>query len=506
MTASSRSRRPSLRKRFSRSHDAAHSPISQSPTQMDSSVARTDAAHTGTIKAGNDSRKKAATTRHTHSTRHSARGSMRESARPAMGKVHRPHHTHRHPQATHKPIRMHRSLSQRILSIPHWLESETNSGLLVMACAAFALLWANSPWRHTYHDIATAVIGPESLHLNLTVEAWAADGLLAIFFFVVGLELKQEFVVGSLRDLKEATLPMLAAFFGMVGPAVVYTIIQLADGGDLHGWAIPTATDIAFAVAVLSLAGRGMPPAARTFLLTLAVVDDLLAIIVIAVFYSDSFHFLALLGALLVVAIFGLLVHKGMTRWWLLAPLGLVAWFLMHASGIHATIAGVLLGLTVPAKPTRAEPTGMTHRFAHAMHPISAGIALPIFALFAAGVSVVDAGGIGQVLVDPVALGIYVGMPVGKILGIWGSVMLLVRFTPLHLGHGLDGKDVFAVSALTGIGFTVALLISVLAFGEGNAVTEHARAAVILGTMISAGLGTVLLQRRVHTARRGPGA
>ena len=394
------------------------------------------------------------------------------------------------------------ALSRALRGLHHRLESEVFSGLLMVGAAVVALVWANSPWRESYQDLSTTVIGPSSLHLDLSVSAWAADGLLAVFFFVVGLELKQEFVVGSLRDLREAALPMLAAVFGMVGPALLYVAVQLAGDGDLVGWAVPTATDIAFALAVLSIFGRGLPPAARTFLLTLAVVDDLLAIIVIAVFYSHGFNALALVGALGVIAVFGLLVRRGLTHWYVLIPLAVLAWWLMHASGVHATIAGVLLGMTVPARPTREEPEGMTARFAHAAHPWSAGIALPVFALFAAGVSVVDGGGLGEVMTDPVAIGIYLGLPLGKIVGIWGSVVLLTRLTRLRLGHGVDSPDVLALATIAGIGFTVSLLVAGLAFGQGTT-ADHARVAVLVGTAISAVGGAVLLHLRVRTQRRG---
>lgn len=405
------------------------------------------------------------------------------------------------------PARRVRARAHRLVSrAAHRLESEVFSGSLMVGAALVALLWANSPWRETYEALSAYRIGPHALHLDLSVASWAADGLLAVFFFVVGLELKQELVVGSLRDLREAALPMLAAVFGMAGPALVYTAVQaLAGSGAWNGWAVPTATDIAFALAVLSLFGRGLPPAARTFLLTLAVVDDLLAIIVIAAFYSQGLVLLPLLGSLACVAVFGLLVQRGITRWWLLVPIGVVAWGLMHASGVHATIAGVLLGLTVPAKPTRREPTGMTARLTHRIHPLSAGVVLPLFALMAAGVNVVDGGGLASVLTDPVAVGVYVALPVGKILGIWGSVVLLTRFTRLRLGHGVDNADILAVSAVTGIGFTVSLLIASLAFDDAAA-ASHARAAVLVGTFVSAALGAVLLRRRVRTSRRGTGS
>lgn len=389
--------------------------------------------------------------------------------------------------------------------ITHKLKDEVFAGMLMVAAAVFALVWANSPLRDSYEALASAHVGPAFLHLDLSVAHWAADGVLAVFFFVVGLELKQEFVVGSLRDLREAALPMIAAAFGMAGPALIYVIVQMTGGGELAGWAVPTATDIAFAVALLSIFGRGLPPAARTFLLTLAVVDDLLAIIVIAVFYTGGVSLAPLLGALAAVAVFAVLVQRGFTAWYVLIPLGLVAWGLMHACGVHATIAGVLLGLVVPARPTRDEPTGMTARFTHLAHPWSAGLALPVFALFAAGVNIVDSGGLTQVLTDPVAVGIFLGLPLGKILGIWGCVVAFTRYTRLRLGQGIDNQDVLAISALAGIGFTVSLLIAGLAFTEATT-TDHARAAVLLGTLIAIVLGAVLLRLRVRAQRRGPGA
>lgn len=382
------------------------------------------------------------------------------------------------------------------------LHSEVISGSVMIGAALVALLWANSPWRGTYSSLSHTHVGPHALHLDMSLAHWASDGLLAVFFLVVGLELKQELVVGTLRDLREAALPMLAAVFGMVGPVVVYLSVQTVGAGDRGGWAIPTATDIAFALTVLSLFGRGLPPAARTFLLTLAVVDDLLAIIIIAVFYSGGIQVLPLVGSLAMVAVFGALCRFGWGRWFLLAPVGLLAWWLMHLSGVHATIAAVLLGLTVPARLTRDEPLGMTARFVQVLHPWSAGVALPVFAFFASGVTVVEGGGLLSALSDPVAVGVYLGLPLGKIVGIWGSVVLLTRFTSLKLGHGVDSPDVLALSAIAGIGFTVSLLVAGLAFGEGPT-SDHARAAVLVGTLISAVLGAVLLQLRVRTQRRG---
>lgn len=387
-------------------------------------------------------------------------------------------------------------------SLTRFLADETRAGLLLIAVALGALVLANSPLQEAYLHLSHAEFGPASLGLHLSTHEWAADGLLTIFFFVVGLELKTEFVTGALRDMREAALPMLAAAFGMVGPAIVYVVIQVATGaGAYHGWAVPTATDIAFAVALLGIFGRGLPPAARTFLLTLAVVDDLLAIVVIAVFYSTSLDFLALGGALLVIAVFALLVQRRITSIWLLAPLGVLAWGLMLNSGIHATIAGVALGLVVPAK--RHAGHQMTHDFVERIQPWSAGLALPVFAFFSAGVPVLGAeGGLAGALTDPVTFAIAIALPLGKLLGIWGSVAILTRWTSLRLGHGVDLPDIAAIALLAGIGFTVAMLVGGLAFTDEVEVF-HARFGVILGTFASAALGAIALHRRTRVRVRG---
>ncbi|WP_337026910.1 Na+/H+ antiporter NhaA, partial [Microbacterium sp. LB16] len=297
-----------------------------------------------------------------------------------------------------------------------WVTAETTSGILLMVAAAVALLWANSPWRDSYRALSEITIGPAAIHLDLSLATWAADGLLAVFFFVVGVELKHEIVAGSLRNVKHAAVPVLAAVGGMVVPALIFlTVIVFAgDRTAAHGWAIPTATDIAFALAVLAIFGRGLPRALRTFLLTLAVVDDLLAIIVIAVFYTTDINPLMLLLALACVAVFAVLARMRTPRWWLLVPVAVVAWVLVHESGVHATIAGVLLGFTIPARRIHGETESRTHRFDAAIRPFSSGVALPIFAFFAAGVTLVGGDGAGSILLQPVVLAIVAGLVVGK--------------------------------------------------------------------------------------------
>ena len=377
------------------------------------------------------------------------------------------------------------------------LRSETFAGVVLIIGAVLALVWANSPIRESYFTLSETHIGPEALHINLSLNHWASDGLLAIFFFVVGVELKYEFVAGSLRDIRQALVPVLAAVCGMIGPILVYCVVQLITGSDIFdGWAIPVATDIAFALGVLGVFGKGLPPAVRTFLMTLAVVDDLLGIIVIAIFFSSGINFLYLLFALVTIAIFGFFVQKRIIKWWLLWPLGILAWYFMHGSGVHATIAGVALGMTVPALMRNSEHEPLTEFFSDKLSFWSSGVILPIFSFFAAGVNIVDSGGIGQMLADPVAMGIYFGLPFGKMLGIFGGVFIMIKVLRLRLGESVYLPDIFAVSLVAGIGFTLSFLIATLSFPAADPHEAHARVAVILGSLIAAVLGGIALRLR----------
>ncbi|MEL7975807.1 Na+/H+ antiporter NhaA [Isoptericola sp. F-RaC21] len=389
-----------------------------------------------------------------------------------------------------------------------WASRETTGGALLIGAAVLALICANAPWRDWYFALSDKVLGfaylgPLHIHLDLSVASWAADGLLAIFFFVVGVELKHEFVAGSLRSPKEAGVPMLAAVGGMVVPAVIYSVVVVALGepGALNGWAIPTATDIAFALGVLAVFGKGLPTAVRTFLLTLAVVDDLLAIVVIAVFYTENLNFAYLGASLVAIALFGWHVRSRTPRWWLLVPLFVVAWSFMHASGVHATVAGVLMGFTVAARPTHGEAEPRTHRYEHAVKPWSQGVALPVFAFFAAGVDLVDGGGVGEIMTQPVVPAITIGLVVGKLVGVLGTTALVTKLTPLRLAQGIGVRDLLPVAFLAGIGFTVALLVSELSFGHASEHTEGAKAAILLGSVIAAVLGALTLRWDARKAR-----
>ncbi|WP_019813365.1 Na+/H+ antiporter NhaA [Saccharomonospora saliphila] len=382
------------------------------------------------------------------------------------------------------------------------LRQETVGGMLLLTGAVVALVWANSPWSEAYTAMREFTIGPESLHLNLDLSHWAADGLLAIFFFVVGLELKREFVAGELRDPRRAAVPVAAAVGGVVLPALIYVVINLGDPSALRGWAIPTATDIAFAVAVLAVVGRFLPSALRVFLLTLAVVDDLIAITIIAVFYTDELSVVPLLLTLVPLAVFTLLVQRRVRSWWLLIPLGVVTWALVHASGVHATVAGVLLGFAVPALQRKGESVGLAEHFEHRWRPISAGVAVPIFALFAAGVAFGGLDGLIEALGDPVALGIVGGLVLGKAIGIFGTTFVMGRFTRAELDSDIAWIDVLGLSLLAGIGFTVSLLVGDLAFGAGGERDELVKIAVLCGSLLAAILATVILRLRNRVYRR----
>ncbi|HET6651747.1 MAG TPA: Na+/H+ antiporter NhaA [Nocardioides sp.] len=391
--------------------------------------------------------------------------------------------------------------------IAELLRQETVGGALLLVGTVVALVWANSPIADSYADLLEVEVGPASLHLHLTLETWAADGLLAVFFFVVGLELKREFVAGDLRDPRRAALPILAAVGGMIAPALIYVAINLRAGAEaLGGWAIPTATDIAFALAVLAVISTHLPTGLRTFLLTLAVVDDLLAVAIIAVFYTSDLHLLALAGAMVPLGLFALAVQRRVRVWWVLLPLAVATWVLMHESGVHATVAGVLLGFTVPVLSRRRadgrEQEGMAQDLEHRITPFSTGFAVPVFAFFAAGVTIGGLSGLTDSLRDTVALGITLGLVVGKFVGVLGTTYLVSRFTRADLDEDLSWIDVAGLAVLAGIGFTVSLLIGDLSFEEGSAREDHVKVGVLTGSLVSALLATAVLRSRNKVYRR----
>jgi NhaA family Na+:H+ antiporter len=389
--------------------------------------------------------------------------------------------------------------TQRIGDI---LRAETVGGVLLAVAAVVALVWANLPWREGYLALTQVRVGPAVLHLDLTLSQWAADGLLAIFFFVAGLELKREFVAGDLRDVRRAVLPVAAAVGGMVLPAVVYAFVNAGTSGALAGWAVPTATDIAFALAVLALIGTHLPAALRTFLLTLAVVDDLMAIVIIAVFYTGELAVVPLALAVVPLALFAVLVQRRVRSWWLLLPLAVLVWVLVHESGVHATVAGVLLAFVVPVVRRAGPGPGLAEHFEHRWRPLSTAVAVPVFAFFAAGVSVAEAGGLSSALGHPVTLGVMAGLVFGKATGILGATWVVQRFTRARLAEGLSWWDVLGLALLAGIGFTVSLLLGELAFGAGSVNDNNVKIGVLLGSLAAALLATVVLRIRNQVYRK----
>jgi NhaA family Na+:H+ antiporter len=382
------------------------------------------------------------------------------------------------------------------------LRTETLGGVLLLLASIAALIWANVPaLQESYESVGHFHIGPATLGLDLSIQHWAADGLLAVFFFVAGIELKRELVAGDLKDPRAAALPVAAALCGMAVPAIVYTLTNLAGGGSLDGWAVPTATDIAFALAVLAVIGTSLPSALRAFLLTLAVVDDLCAILIIAIFFTDSLNFSALAGAVIGLGIFWLLLRKGVRGWYVYVPLALVIWGLMYNSGIHATIAGVAMGLMLRCHRHPGEEHSPGEHIEHLVRPLSAGLAVPLFALFSAGVAI-SGGALGDVFTRPETLGVVLGLVVGKALGIFGGTWLTARFTKASLSEDLAWPDVFAVASLAGIGFTVSLLIGELAFDGDPTLTDEVKAAILMGSLIAAMAAGVLLKVRNAKYRR----
>lgn len=382
------------------------------------------------------------------------------------------------------------------------LRTETVGGLLLLAAAAVALIWANTPWSASYAQLRAVHFGIPALGLDMSLEHWVTEGLLALFFLVAGIELKWELVAGELRTPADAALPVVAAVCGMAIPAALYLVTVRAGGGSSKGWAVPMATDIAFALAVLAVLSTHLPSGMRAFLLSLAVVDDLGAILVIALFFTTGLNLAALGAAVAGLVVFHLLQRFRIRGWWWYVPLGVTIWALTYNSGVHATVAGVAMGLLLRATPERhrGERAAPGERAGHLLRPVSAGVAVPLFALFAAGVGV-SGPALGAVFTRPESLGVVLGLVVGKTVGIFLGSYLAARFTRARLNPELAWADVFALAALAGIGFTVALLIGELAFPD-PAAAEHIKAAVLTGSVIAASLAALLIKRRNGTYRR----
>jgi NhaA family Na+:H+ antiporter len=366
------------------------------------------------------------------------------------------------------------------------LRSESVGGVLALGAAVVALVWANSPGDAAYHSFVGLDVGP------LDLEHWGADGALTLFFFVAGLELKREFVVGSLRRPADAAVPVTAALCGVGVPALLFVVVNVSSSsGRPGGWAIPAATDIAFALAVLSVVGSHLPVSLRAFLLTLAVVDDLVVIVVIALVFTDTVHVFDLALALALAAVWAVLQRRRVSSGWVYLVVAVAAWWFMHESGVHATIAGVLLGLLTRVRRDPGERQSPAENLEHRLSPLSAGLAVPFFALVAAGVPV--SGG-GSLLHDPVVIGVLVGLVLGKPIGVLGGTWLVTRLTRAELNEDLTWGQMVGVALLAGIGFTVSLLVSDLSFSGHEA--DASKAAVLAASALAALLGALVLRKR----------
>ena len=375
-----------------------------------------------------------------------------------------------------------------------FLRIEQVGGIVLLAAAALALLLANSPAGDWYDDLRAVTFGPESLGARLDVAHWASDGLLAVFFFVAGLEVKRELVVGELTDRRSAALPVLAALGGMVVPALVYLAIAGTSDGAGRGWAVPTATDIAFALGVLAVAGSAAPIGLRLFLLSLAVVDDLGAIALIAVLYTKELRLTPLLGAVALLAVYALAQRLRIRTSLLYVPLAVAVWLCVHDSGVHATVAGVALGLLTRVRADEGEEHSPAERLEHRLQPWSAGLVVPVFAFTAAGVAV-SGSAFSTATSDRAAQAVFAGLLLGKVVGVLGAAFLAVKLGLAQLPERVGWWDITGVAALAGTGFTVSLLLTRLAFPDperGDAVTL----AVLLASVVASVLGALVLRAR----------
>jgi NhaA family Na+:H+ antiporter len=371
-----------------------------------------------------------------------------------------------------------------------FLHAESAGGIVLVVAAVAALVWANGPaadgYAQFWHQTISLGAGPAAITEDL--QHWVNDGLMAIFFFVIGLEIKRELVTGELRDPRAAALPALAAVGGVVLPAMVY--LAIVSGGEAaSGWGIPMATDIAFAVGILALLGRRASAGAKLFLLSVAIVDDIIAILVIAVFYSSSINLWWLVGAAVgLLAVVGLR-RLGVVSPWGYVPLGVVVWVATLESGVHATLAGVALGLLTPAHPVAGRD--VLHELEHTLHPVSAFLVIPIFALANAGVDL-RGGVLGAAFGERLTWAVIGGLVLGKIIGIAGVAHLMRWRRWGVLPADMHPREIVGVAALGGIGFTVSLFITDLAFTDPGLI-DQAKVGILTASVAAAVIGTVLL-------------
>ncbi len=366
--------------------------------------------------------------------------------------------------------------------VTEFLNSEAAGGIVLMVCAALALIVANSPLAETYfHSLHVEIGGLSVLH-------WINDALMALFFLLVGLEIKREFLGGELSTWKQRALPAFAALGGMIVPALVYVAFNMQTPETLKGWAIPAATDIAFALGILSLLGKRVPPSLKIFLAALAIMDDLGAVIIIAIFYTAQLDVMMLGGVAIVTLVLAIMNIAGVKMLTPYLVLGALLWYFMHASGVHATLAGVVLALTIPITKTETSPL---HILEHGLHKWVAFLIVPVFGFANAGVSL--AGVTFEKLLDPVTIGIAAGLFAGKQLGVFASTWLAIRSRLAIMPAGANWSQIYGVAIICGVGFTMSLFIGLLAFPGSEALGDAVKIGVLLGSVLSGVLGAGVL-------------
>ncbi|TAN08660.1 MAG: Na+/H+ antiporter NhaA [Rhodanobacteraceae bacterium] len=382
--------------------------------------------------------------------------------------------------------------------IRDFMDNEAAGGLVLMAVAALALIVANSPLGPGYVGALHAQVGPLSVH------DWINDGLMAAFFLLVGIEIKREVLAGELATWSQRLLPGVCALGGMLVPALIFGAFNRADAETLRGWAIPTATDIAFALGVLSLLGNRVPVSLKIFLTALAIIDDLGAVLIIAIFYTSGLSPVYLSGALAVLALLALLNRCQVRVLWPYLLLGVILWVLVLKSGIHATLAGVALALALPldatgtsAKDDRAGASPLL-RVEHALQRVVPFVIIPVFGFANAGLSFAGIG-VAQ-LIAPLTLGVAGGLLAGKLIGVFGVAVLAVKLGLARLPAGANWWQMFGIATLCGIGFTMSLFISALAFANHAVLQEEVKLG-ILGASLIAGAAGWLVLRPVAPAR-----
>ena len=375
-----------------------------------------------------------------------------------------------------------------------FLDGQSSGGLVLMAVALLAIVTANSPVSGSYFGALHTYIGP------LSLQHWINDALMAVFFLMVGLEIKREMLDGQLSTWGRRVLPGVAAAGGMLAPALIYVAFNSGDPAALRGWAIPAATDIAFALGVLSLLGPRVPVSLKVFLAALAIIDDLGAVVIIAIFYTSDLSLPDLAGAAALLVVLMALNRRGVRSLLPYLALGAVLWVLMLRSGVHATLAGVLLALTIPirltpGKPEAAPVDSPLHRLEHALHLPVAFLVVPIFGFANAGVSF--SGVSASVLTEPLTLGVAGGLVLGKVLGVFGAAAVMVRLGAADLPAGASWGQMFGVSLLCGIGFTMSLFIGLLAF-DAPAMQDRVKFGILAGSLVAgvAGYAVLRMSRR----------